>query len=868
MNSAGFRSLCALGWFFAISSSFLQAQHPPQSYSQVELTEIFNIVEQRFSVTVNFDSEAVKGYTYSGTLAWELLEATLSTLLEFSPFTFERRENTVLIFMEEQKPYKICGTLLDSRSNEPLAFANVVMDGLNRGVQSDLKGAFEFQIKAHKGQRITFRYLGYSPLTVSIQTWKGSGCKTFSLIPEDLALDPILIQDYLLPGITEGKAYGGFDINFLRLSQNYSGQEHDVLKTIQILPGVTSADETSSNLSIRGSTPDQNLILWEGATLYDPGHIFGMISSISPFVVDKVKIYKGVFAPHYDNRVGGIVDISLSDEISPRTRAGIGATLTEAHAFVDVPLIKDKLSFLLSGRKTLSALLGSPTLTSYSQRVFQATRIEDGQEEAEEEGVEIAQDLDYFDLNGKVLFKPTDKLLLKGAYFKSSNDFFYSYRLPEFSFQTEDLLVYSMETLSAEASFSWNPLHRTTLSWVRADYQNSYGFTLFEPEDSIFNLRFNFSNSILDQKLSLSHTWTLNPRISLTAGYVVDHKSVTFGLEESSALEEGFSELNETDGDYQDLYTSLSYKREKLQIDAGLKGTYFEQADAWLYSPRASLRMSLTPNVKGKVSIGQLYQFISQLRELGEDELIGTANIWVLTDGEDAVLRARKVSVGGVYRKDGWLMDVDAYYHSTRGLASFSTPLGRGIDIETNGKSQTWGVDFLCKKQWDTWRLGLNYTWNQNDYTFTEISPNPFPAPNDIRHNLGITQSLTLGEWELATTYQFRSGLPYSVPNGVNPFTDEEGEIFYRLSYGELNNQRLPAYHRLDLGIIYRKDFPSTPLKLEASLSALNLLGRENVFTRETLIGQDEETDQPEPFILEKSLLGFTPLLMVRLYWE
>ena len=868
MNSPGFRSLCALWWFFAISLSFLKAQPPPQSYAEVELTEIFKTLEQRYSVTFNFDPEAVKGYTYSGTLGGELLDESLSTLLAHTPFAFERGGKTVLIFLEEQKSYSLCGTLLDSQSNEPLAFANVVLEGRNRGVQSDLEGAFELQVKAHKDQRITFRYLGYSPLTVSVQAWKDSGCKTFSLKPEDLALDPILIQDYLLPGITEGKAYGAFDINFLRLSQNYSGQEHDVLKTVQILPGVTSADETASNLSIRGSTPDQNLILWEGATLYDPGHIFGMISSISPFVVDKIKIYKGVFAPHYDNRVGGIVDISLSDEIASKTRAGFGATLTEAHAFADVPVIKDKLSFLISGRKTLSDLLGSPTLTSYSQRVFQATRVENGQEEAEEEGVEIAQNLDYFDLNAKVLFKPNDKLLFKGAYFKSSNDFFYSYRLPEFSFQTEDQVAYSMESLSAEVSLSWNPLHQSTLSWVQSDYQNSYGFTLFDPEDSIFNFRFDFSNSIRDQKLSLSHSWIANSRITLTAGYVFDYKSVTFGLEENSALEEGFSDINETEGDYHDLYGTLTYKSKKLQLDVGLKSTYFEQAEAWLYSPRASLQLSLSPHIKGKLSIGQLYQFISQLREIGEDELIGIANIWVLSEADDERLQARKISVGGLYKRDGWLLDLDAYYHSTKGLASFSTPLGRGIDIEANGKSQTWGVDLLFKKQWKKWRLGLNYTWNQNDYLFTEISPFSFPAPNDIRHNLGLTQSFMLGDWELATTYQFRSGLPYSIPNGINQFTDEEGEDFYELSYGVLNNKRLPTYQRLDLGIIYRKNFLSTPLKVEASLSVLNLFNRENVFTRETLIALDEETDQPEPFVLEKSLLGITPLLMLRLYGE
>ncbi|MEM6631741.1 MAG: FecR domain-containing protein [Bacteroidota bacterium] len=868
MNSFGFKKGLTLHVLCLLFIGFLSAQPPKNAFSGTPLSEIFQLVERHFGVSLNYDVEAVNEYSFSGTLPFDQLEGTLDVLLAATHFTYQIAENSILIYPGKKQFYRVCGTLIDQATQEPLAFASVVLGGTKRGVNTDETGKFDFQVEAYVHQFIHFRYLGYATIEIPVQSLEATGCSTYSLRTEDTYVDPIVIEDYLLPGIKEGSAYGSLNVDFLRLSQNYTGQEHDVLKTVQILPGITSVDETSANLSIRGSTPDQNLILWEGATLYDPGHIFGMISSISPFVVDKVKIYKGVFDPQYDNRVGGIVDISLSDKISSRTRAGLGATLTEAHTFVDIPLIKDKLSILLSGRHTLSNIFDSPTLGSYSQRVFQATKVEDGQEEEDEEEVRIEQRLNYFDLNGKLLFRPIDKLLLKAAYFHSKNDFFYDFQATEASFQTQDQVEYMMETLSLEGQFSWNEQHQSTFSWVYSDYKNIYGFSLAELQDSTFEILSNTTNAIRDQRYTLNHTWTVNSALKLAVGYIQDRKTVVFEFEERSVFEEDISRIDEVEGDFHDLYGSLTYKQKNIQLDAGVKATYFEQGEAWVYSPRASLQLSLSPCLKAKLSTGQLYQFISQLQDISSDELIGIANIWLLTDGEDDLLRARKFSLGALFNKAGWLLDVDAYIHSTRGLASISTKIGTGIEIDGDGQSETRGVDVLVKKQWDRYQFGLNYTWNINEYTFPEILPEAFPASNDIRHNLGITQSYALPNWEFSATYQYRSGLPYSIPNDVSPFVNDEGETYYELSFNQLNSGRLFPYHRLDLGVVYRKALKLKPWKFEASFSLINLFDRENVFSRETLLRENEETQEPEPFILEKSLLGLTPLVMVRVYWE
>ena len=115
----------------------------------------------------------------------------------------------------------------------------------------------------------------------------------------------MVVKDYILDGVTEGDAYSSVNLNYDQITNWQTNVEQDLFKTVQLIPGINSVDESATNLSIRGSSADQNLLIWEGAKLYEPGHLFGMISAVNPFVVHQMKVYKGVFEPKYDNVVGG-----------------------------------------------------------------------------------------------------------------------------------------------------------------------------------------------------------------------------------------------------------------------------------------------------------------------------------------------------------------------------------------------------------------------------------------------------------------------------------------------------------------------------------------------------------------------------------
>jgi len=170
------------------------------------------------------------------------------------------------------------------------------------------------------------------------------------------------------------------------------------------LPGITSLDETASNLTIRGAAADQNLILWEDAPVYNSGHFFGMVSSINPFSLDNIKIHNGVCSASYENRLGGVIDMSMSDDIPTKLGIGIGATMTEVHADIKLPLVKDKLGAYISVRSSFSEYIDdNVAFTNYGEKVFQSTEFLDDMEEEDQSDTELS--LGYGDLNAKLIFR-------------------------------------------------------------------------------------------------------------------------------------------------------------------------------------------------------------------------------------------------------------------------------------------------------------------------------------------------------------------------------------------------------------------------------------------------------------------------------
>ena len=371
--NGGTHAAIVLIFFFFYSISWSQNFQP--SFSNQNLPEVLKEIENTTGLVFNYDPDQLAEYSFSGKLDLSRPSLFLEDLLYQTPFTFEVTDRSILLFLKEPKTWRICGNLKDEHTKMSLPFANVFAENQIHGAQSNDVGFFDYSFSTYKNQLITISYIGYESQTFMVREFNQNECTDIFLkLDEDLLGSEIIVTDYLLTGIDEGEEYGSVNMDYNQLANNHTNIEQDILKTAQLIPGITSLDESATNIQIRGGTSDQNLILWEGATLYDPGHFFGMISAVNPFVVEDVKIFKGVFDPKYDNRVGGIIDMSLSDSVAQNFRGGVGTTFSEAHAFLEVPIVKNRLSILASGRKTLNGIWQTPTLSKYSVKVFQESK--------------------------------------------------------------------------------------------------------------------------------------------------------------------------------------------------------------------------------------------------------------------------------------------------------------------------------------------------------------------------------------------------------------------------------------------------------------------------------------------------------------
>ncbi len=858
-------------FFLAIFSSTLLSQSQSLVFNQTSLDEVIKTIEEKSGYVFNYEPALLKGYNFSGRVDTRKLKDALTSVLYDSPCSFEVDQNTVLVYRADPKTYRICGTV-NGYAKEPLIAANIAAIQLNVGGQSDEFGGFDFELTADKNQRVEISYLGYQPTSFVVQELREDDCPSYELkIDQDIWTKEIVIKDYILDGILEGNEFGGFELAFDKLSQNHSNVEHDILKTAQLLPGINSIDDSATNLQIRGSSPGQNLILWEGAPVYNAGHIFGMISAVNPFSVNEVNIYKGAHDPRYDNRVGGIIDISLTDSIDNVFHGSIGTTLTEVHANLAIPVIDDRLSLVLSGRQSIEGIYNSPPLQSYLDKVFQFSLIADQAEFPELESLNTEQTLDYKDWNAKLLYRASDRLSVSLGTYSNQQDFKYAFSFDGDPFLSEDNIKVNTEIISANIDLELNDKWTGLLSFYSSSYRNEYDIQ--ESEIGLLTKTSKQLNVVEDNSFTFSNVFRPSLDLNFTAGYEFSSKSVFLDPGEDVNFDPDFvAESNERAG-FHNLFLSANYTNKKIRLDAGARMTYYQEYSKWAYSPRFNFQYSISKKWKFKVDGGIYHQFISQVRNFGGRQIIVDNPLWILNTSDTQLSqRANKLAAGFVFRDKGWLVDVDTYYNHTVGLSTVTPSFGLLSEYTgfSKGSSTAIGADILVKKKWSAFSAWVNYSLGFNKNNFPVISEALFFSPNDIRHNISIISSYKVKNVQFSLNANYHSGLPYSRPNLVLNEEDESPEppFLFFLEYEQFNNNRLKPYLRFDLNVNYRFGFKGHDnLKSEISLSFINLLNTNNIVSREYELGYNDDTLIYSVAYIQKVLLDRTPLLLFRLYW-
>jgi len=343
--------------FFTLHSTLCFSQSQSFSFNNSRLSDALVQVSKGMNFKVAFDSNAMAKLQVSGTFKGNTPEEILAELLKNTGYIAEKKFGSFLIIPEnpiqiQAAPLfcRISGLVTDDISGEQLPHAIVFLPTQNLYLATSVNGTFAFRIPAVQTLRINIQYMGYQSIDSTFVINDTTAILTFRLKQKNMELAPILINKTRMQMIAQTKEIGHSTINPVGFVNLPNMGETDIFRTIQMLPGVGYA-EGSSGLNIRGGTPDQNLVLFDGFTLYNLDHFFGTFSSINPNVVKDIQIYKGGFDARYGERLSGIIDITgkTGNKYSPKINGGLN--LISGNLTAEIPF-SEKLTLVVGGRRS------------------------------------------------------------------------------------------------------------------------------------------------------------------------------------------------------------------------------------------------------------------------------------------------------------------------------------------------------------------------------------------------------------------------------------------------------------------------------------------------------------------------------------
>jgi hypothetical protein len=872
--------------------SWLWGQQVSIFFEKKELPKVFHQLEEQFDLTFAFDQDLVQQLAvpkprYQAQSIADLLDQILAPLNLSYRITAQKyvliRKKTPLEAVNTSppstKPQSICGYLQDALTGAPLPYGTVQVQTSGKGVASDDQGFFSMQSGFLPTDSLLISYIGYQPVATTVADLQATNCKRIALEPAGFSIPEIVIRDYSISFLKPSRQGQGIQLNPDQIGRLPGWGENDVLRMAQLLPGIHSSNESAADIHIRGGTPDQNLILWEDIPVLHVGHFFGMFTAVNPNMSKSIKIYPGNFDASQGGRVSGLIDIrgpEAGDSLSGR----LSLNLINAQAYLNIPVIKRQASLQFAFRRSYTDIIQSPTYNKLFEQIAGNGKIEDNQQQVSEEGLEaLLSPRFYFnDINAKWDWKIGNRTRWTSSFYRGSDhlDYLVLFDEPFFYLKSEDEIDLSNTGASTVISHQWSSRLRSNIKWIYSNFQNDYRFALdIERQGQEANRwRLFQNNDMKEDGLQWNNSWIWRPGQSLNFGYHRSAYRVDFTVNQQTpnAAPQQFEE--NIRGTLHSMYLDLDLNLDdRLLIDFGFRHIRYSPYKNFLLLPRLSVNYEPFDDfpLQLKANIGRYTQFMNQMitgNELGLSE-----RIWIIAGEEQGLplVQSEQWSAGLRYQQSGWIFEAEYYEKKSFNLTSLNLQFD---DAQSNpyslGQADIRGMDLLLRKKWRHFNTWLAYSVGAVRYQFPGLNADaPFWADHDQRHTLKWTNLLEYPRWGLSTSLFFHSGRPFTVPEGLTTYFNENSRAWeYELSFPARNENRLPAYQRMDLSAYYRWSAGKRSSFI-GGISIFNVLNKGNIRDKRYYVIPPNETGtQPaQLFQYDQLALGMTPNLFIEWKW-
>lgn len=707
----------------------------------------------------------------------------------------------------------LSGYVRDATTGEAMIGATVLLPETRQGAYTNAYGFYSLTVPAGTYD-VHFSYLGFQTDTLQLDL-SASLRHDVELTPQEMNLNEVVISSRSKSENVESTEMGVTQLTIAEIKRiPVLFGETDVLKTIQLLPGVKSAGEGNSGFYVRGGGLDQNLILLDEAPVYNPSHLLGFFSVFNGDAINSTKLYKGNMPAEYGGRLSSVLDIQMKEGNRKDFGLSGGIGLISSRLTAEGPIVEDKGSFMVSGRRTYADMflkLSSDTSLNSSQLYF-------------------------YDLNAKANYRLGDKdqIFLSGYFGRDK-------------FGLNDVM--GVDWGNATGTLRWNHLFNDKLflnsSLIYSDYD--YDITISPANATI-------TSGIKDWNLKEDFTYYANSQNTLKFGVNAIHHTFVPGV--VTRDDEVAQEIEARYALETAAYISHKWKvNDRFSVDYGLRasnftvmgpGTFYRYdaegnvTDSSTYGsnevvknyfglePRATATYLLGANQSIKGSYARNRQYVHLL---SNSTASTPTDVWIPTSETVAPEIADQWALGYFrnFDENKWETSVEGYYKKLQNQIEYKN----GADLILNetvesqlvfGEGQAYGAEFLVRKKAGKLTGWVSYTLSRTLREFDQINEGePFSARQDRIHDLSVVAMYDPSpKLSLSAAWVYSTGNAVTLPSGTYVI---DGKVV--ALYTERNGYRMPANHRLDLSATLKGKNPNT----NWNFSLYNAYGRKNVYS-------------------------------------
>lgn len=756
----------------------------------------------------------------------------------------------------------VSGTITDVRTGETLIGATVLDTRSGKGTVTNAYGHYSLTLKKDSVS-LKISFVGYEPQFLSFRLDKN---RELNLkLSSSVTLDEVTITAERTGDVKSSQ----MSANVMTVEKIKSVPvmfgEADLIKALQLMPGVQSGSEGNSGMYVRGGGPDENLFLLDGVPLYNVSHMGGFFSAFNTDAVKNVTLYKGSFPARFGGRLSAVLDVTQNNGNDKELHGNFSVGLISAKFNLEGPLVKEKTTFSLSMRRTYAELFIIPAIMW----------LNDLTTEEEPQGPTVAQNAKFdagywfYDLNAKLTHKFSDKSRLYASLFMGDDKI--HGKVHTVTSLNEDInLGFANKWGNMVGALRWNyelnPKLFMNLALNYTQYSNSIVGSvekLATPDDpNASTIEGDYKSGIKEATLRADFDFTPTPEHLVKFGAAATRH--WFTPEVASASINYFDSIQMNQALHVDsnimsgtvpanefvLYGEDDWSlTESVKLNYGLHLSAFRVSGMFYKSiqPRLSGRVMLADDLSVKVGYARMTQYVHLL---STTSVTLPTDLWVPVTERVEPMTSDQVAAGVNYSVSGIAdFSVEAYYKKMDNIIEYkdgATFFGSSENWENlvySGRGWSYGVEFLVQREFGDLTGWIGYTWSRSMRQFDRPGQiinggNPFPAKYDRRHDLSIVLNYKISpKVDVSATWVFSTGNAASLAMQTYPVAAEDPD-----SYDEgatqptgsinviegRNNYRMPNYHRLDIGANFHRKFKRAHRTI--SVSIYNVYNRQNPY--------------------------------------